>query len=156
MPPKVCGCILEHFTNCVHLHSLLINSSAYCLFHLAIELQRLFLPPVEFCIIVSSFKFVAMEIKLAILLFLVFIIYSKKSFYFSRFQNISSLNYTLQTSLDALEISRQTLLERLVEIDQTMCMPKEEDIERVRACPICQSGDGPLCVHCELDELFQV
>jgi len=35
--------------------------------------------------------------------------------------------------------------------------PKEEDIERVRYCRNCiVNGDGPLCVSCELDGLFQV
>lgn len=35
--------------------------------------------------------------------------------------------------------------------------PKEEDIERVSNCQNCQiNGDGPACVMCELDELFQV
>ncbi|GLT58793.1 hypothetical protein SLA2020_316590 [Shorea laevis] len=34
--------------------------------------------------------------------------------------------------------------------------PKEEDIERVRDCQICKAnGDGPACVACELDGLFQ-
>uniref|UniRef100_A0A7N2R8G1 DNA topoisomerase (ATP-hydrolyzing) n=1 Tax=Quercus lobata TaxID=97700 RepID=A0A7N2R8G1_QUELO len=34
--------------------------------------------------------------------------------------------------------------------------PKEEDIERVRYCRNCiVNGDGPLCVSCELDGLFQ-
>lgn len=65
--------------------------------------------------------------------------------------------YHIQTGLDSLEASRQTLVDRLLEINQTMENPREEDIERVRYCPNCQAnGDGPLCVHCELDELFQV
>lgn len=35
--------------------------------------------------------------------------------------------------------------------------PREEDIKRVRNCQNCQiNGDGPACVMCELDELFQV
>lgn len=38
-----------------------------------------------------------------------------------------------------------------------MDKPRDEDIERVRYCPNCQANaDGPICVHCELDELFQV
>lgn len=34
--------------------------------------------------------------------------------------------------------------------------PKDDDIERLRYCPNCYDGDGPLCLHCELDVLFQV
>ncbi|XP_058207401.1 uncharacterized protein LOC131320657 isoform X5 [Rhododendron vialii] len=73
------------------------------------------------------------------------------------FQSITALKYYIQTGLDSLEDSRKTLLERLLEIDETMGNPREEDIERVRYCPNCQAdGDGLVCVHCELDELFQV
>lgn len=49
------------------------------------------------------------------------------------------------------------MLGRLLEIDQTMENPKDEDIERVRYCQNCQAdSNGPPCVLCELDELFQV
>ncbi|PWA98308.1 Helicase, C-terminal [Artemisia annua] len=73
------------------------------------------------------------------------------------FQSITALKYYIQTSLDSLEDSRRTLLDRLMELDQTMENPREEDVERVRYCPNCQlEGDGLICVHCELDELFQV
>lgn len=59
--------------------------------------------------------------------------------------------------MDALETSRKVLLDQLLEIDQTMEKPREEDIKRVRNCQNCQiNGDGPACVMCELDELFQV
>lgn len=59
--------------------------------------------------------------------------------------------------MDQLETSRKVLLDQLLEIDQTMEKPKEEDVERVRYCHNCQvNGDGPPCVMCELDELFQV
>ncbi|KAM7494701.1 hypothetical protein LguiB_029310 [Lonicera macranthoides] len=75
----------------------------------------------------------------------------------SCFRSTTTLKYYIQTGLDSLEDSRKTLLDRLLEIDQSMENPREEDIERVRYCPNCQAnGDGPLCVHCELDELFQV
>ncbi|CAL5322829.1 unnamed protein product [Camellia sinensis] len=75
----------------------------------------------------------------------------------SCFRSITALKYYIQTGLDSLEDSRKTLLDRLLEIDQTMGSPREEDIERVRYCPNCQAnGDGLICVHCELDELFQV
>lgn len=78
-------------------------------------------------------------------------------FFYSRFQSITALKYYIQTGLDSLEDSRKTLLDRLLEIDETMGKPREEDIERVRYCPNCQdNGDGLVCVHCELDELFQV
>lgn len=63
----------------------------------------------------------------------------------------------MQTGLDQLEESRKTLLDRLLEIDQTMEKPKEEDIQRVRYCRNCKANDGgPLCVLCEVDELFRV
>ncbi|GFY84449.1 RING-finger, DEAD-like helicase, PHD and SNF2 domain-containing protein [Actinidia rufa] len=75
----------------------------------------------------------------------------------SCFRSITALKYYIQTGLDSLEDSRKTLLDRLLEIDQSMGNPREEDIERVRYCPNCQAnGDGLICVHCELDELFQV
>ncbi|CAK9136717.1 unnamed protein product [Ilex paraguariensis] len=75
----------------------------------------------------------------------------------SCFRSITALKYYIQTGFDALEDSRNILLDRLLEIDQNMGDPKGEDIERVRHCPNCQAnGNGLLCVHCELDELFQV
>ncbi|KAB2010015.1 hypothetical protein ES319_D10G206600v1 [Gossypium barbadense] len=74
----------------------------------------------------------------------------------SWFQSITALKYHIQTGLDLLESFRGKLLDRLLEIDQTMEKPKEEDIERVRYCRNCQViGDGPICVHCELEDLFQ-
>ncbi|KAL0556995.1 hypothetical protein IC582_005513 [Cucumis melo] len=74
----------------------------------------------------------------------------------SRFRSISALKYHVQSGLDLLEASRKVVLDRLLEIDQTMENPKEEDIERVRYCRNCQAdSNGPPCVLCELDELFQ-
>ncbi|CAK7340000.1 unnamed protein product [Dovyalis caffra] len=84
------------------------------------------------------------------------ILNSRSSRIASRFRSITALKYHIQTCLDQLEASRQTLLDQLLEIDQTMENPKEEDIERVRHCRICQAiDDGPTCVHCELEESFQ-
>ncbi|KAH1262852.1 E3 ubiquitin-protein ligase SHPRH [Glycine max] len=81
---------------------------------------------------------------------------SKSSRVTARFRSISSLKYQIQTALDQLEASRKMLLDRLLEIDQTMEKPKEEDIERVGKCRNCQPNcDGPPCILCELDELFQ-
>ncbi|KAI3991562.1 hypothetical protein MKX01_040572 [Papaver californicum] len=81
---------------------------------------------------------------------------SKSSGIASRFQATSGLKYVIQTGLDSLEASRQALLGRVLEIDQTMEKPRDEDIARVRYCRNCQDNkDGPLCVLCELDELFQ-
>ncbi|KAJ6744590.1 E3 UBIQUITIN-PROTEIN LIGASE SHPRH FAMILY MEMBER [Salix purpurea] len=81
---------------------------------------------------------------------------SRSSRIASRLQSITALKYHIQTRLDQLEASRQTLLDRILEIDQTMANPKEEDIERVRHCRICQAiDDGPTCVHCELEKSFQ-
>lgn len=75
----------------------------------------------------------------------------------SSFRSITTLEYYIQTGLDALEESRKCLLERLLEINQTMENPREEDIIRVRYCANCYDNcDGPACTHCELDELFQV
>ncbi|GAB2216917.1 hypothetical protein Drorol1_Dr00000067 [Drosera rotundifolia] len=72
------------------------------------------------------------------------------------FCSISSLKYYIQTGLDSLEAGRKKLLHRLLEIDRTMRNPREADVERVRHCPNCYADqDGPLCVHCQLDELFQ-
>ncbi|KAL3565477.1 hypothetical protein D5086_033523 [Populus alba] len=73
---------------------------------------------------------------------------SRSSRIASRLRSITGLKYHIQTHLDQLEASRQTLLDRILEIDQTMANPKEEDIERVRHCRICQAiDDGPTCVH---------
>nr|KAJ0219821.1 hypothetical protein LSAT_V11C200097200 [Lactuca sativa] len=74
----------------------------------------------------------------------------------SRFQSITALKYHIQSGLEKLEDSRRTLLDRLLEVDQSMENPSIEDVERVRYCPKCQvNGEGLICVHCELDELFQ-
>ncbi|KAK1270856.1 hypothetical protein QJS04_geneDACA005805 [Acorus gramineus] len=73
-----------------------------------------------------------------------------------RFQSISGLRYTIQTGLDSLKTSRQALLKRLLEVDQTMENPNDDDIAHMRCCRNCQiNSDGPLCVQCELDGLFQ-
>ncbi|KAJ6422319.1 hypothetical protein OIU84_027303 [Salix udensis] len=81
---------------------------------------------------------------------------SRSSRIASRLQSITALKYHIQTRLDQLEASRQMLLDQILEIDQTMANPKEEDIERVRHCRICQAiDDGPTCVHCELEKSFQ-
>lgn len=75
----------------------------------------------------------------------------------SSFQNINALKYSIQSGLDSLEASRRRLLDQLLEVDQTMEKPRDEDVERVRYCPNCYVNvDGRLCVHCEMDELFQV
>ncbi|XP_031278860.1 E3 ubiquitin-protein ligase SHPRH [Pistacia vera] len=73
-----------------------------------------------------------------------------------RFRTISGLKYHIQSGLDLLQASRKKLLDQLLEIDQTMEKPKEEDMDRMRYCRICYGvGDGPTCLHCELDEIFQ-
>ncbi|KAL3565342.1 hypothetical protein D5086_033388, partial [Populus alba] len=80
---------------------------------------------------------------------------SRSSRIASRLRSITGLKYHIQTHLDQLEASRQTLLDRILEIDQTMANPKEEDIERVRHCRICQAiDDGPTCVHCEWEGII--
>ncbi|KAL2227323.1 UNVERIFIED_CONTAM: E3 ubiquitin-protein ligase SHPRH [Sesamum indicum] len=82
--------------------------------------------------------------------------WNKKSRIPASFRSITALKYYIQTGLDALEESRRTLLDRLLEIDQTMENPREVDIARVRYCKKCNSNhDGPACTHCELDEVFQ-
>ncbi|KAF6143028.1 hypothetical protein GIB67_041096, partial [Kingdonia uniflora] len=81
---------------------------------------------------------------------------NKKSRIASRFRSISGLKYLIQTGLDSLETSRHALLERLLDIDKTMEEPRDEDILRLRYCPIHGNGEGCMCAHCELEELFQV
>lgn len=81
---------------------------------------------------------------------------SKSSKVTSRTRTISGLKYTIQIGLDFLETSRQTLISRIMDIDQTMENPKDVDFERKRYCPKCSNGNGSLCIHCELDQLFQV
>lgn len=73
----------------------------------------------------------------------------------SGFRNMKGLKYTIQVGLDSLQTSREALITPLLQIDQTMEKPDEAVIERVRDCPYCGSGDGKLCIHCELDFLFQ-
>ncbi|CAI9091902.1 OLC1v1027013C1 [Oldenlandia corymbosa var. corymbosa] len=74
----------------------------------------------------------------------------------SSFSSITALKYYIQTGLDSLEESRKSVLGRVLEIDSGMEHPNQNDVERVRHCPNCQdSGDGLLCIHCELDDLFQ-
>ncbi|KAH9620305.1 hypothetical protein KSS87_014794 [Heliosperma pusillum] len=81
---------------------------------------------------------------------------SKASRIASRFQSISSLKYYIQTGVDSLEASRKKVLDNLLEIDQRMENPRDEDIACVRDCSGCfLNRDGPLCVHCELNKLFQ-
>lgn len=59
--------------------------------------------------------------------------------------------------MDTLESSRKKVIDKILEIDQTMEKPKIEDIERIGNCKRCHlKDDGPTCIHCELDELFQV
>lgn len=75
----------------------------------------------------------------------------------SSFRSIHGLKYYIQTGLDSLEVSRRAVLDRLLEIDETMDKPRDEDIERVGHCQNCQlNGNGPVCILCELDELFQI
>ncbi|VVB02957.1 unnamed protein product [Arabis nemorensis] len=74
----------------------------------------------------------------------------------SRFRTIHGLKLHLQTCMDTLESSRKTVIDRLLEIDQTMEKPKLEDIERIGNCKYClKRDDGPTCIYCELDKLFQ-
>ncbi|CAI0457309.1 unnamed protein product [Linum tenue] len=74
----------------------------------------------------------------------------------SRFRSITALKYHIQTRLDQVETSRKVLVDRILEIDKSMENPKEDDIESVRYCRVCQGvDDGPTCVHCELEELFK-
>lgn len=76
---------------------------------------------------------------------------------YSSFRTIHGMKLHLQTCMDMLESSRKTVIDRLLKIDQTMEKPNLEDIERIGTCKYCQKkDDGPTCIHCELDELFQV
>lgn len=73
------------------------------------------------------------------------------------FRSITGLKYYIQTGLDTLEVSRKTVVDRLLQIDQTVEEPGEVDIARVGSCRNCQpNGDGASCTLCEMDELFQV
>lgn len=49
------------------------------------------------------------------------------------------------------------MLDRLLKIDQTMDSPSNEDVDKVGHCQNCQPyGRGPICILCELDDLFKV
>ncbi|KAH9308738.1 hypothetical protein KI387_036649 [Taxus chinensis] len=75
----------------------------------------------------------------------------------SRFQDISGLKYIVLMGLDSLENSRKSLVDCLMDVDKMMDNPKDTDIARIRNCSNCQaSNSGILCLHCEMDELFQV
>ncbi|CAF2298271.1 unnamed protein product [Brassica napus] len=74
----------------------------------------------------------------------------------SRFRTIHGMKLHLQTCMDTLESSRKTVMDKLLEIDQTMEKPRLEDIECIGNCKYCnKKDDGPTCIHCELDERFQ-
>ncbi|CAN6200289.1 unnamed protein product [Urochloa humidicola] len=73
----------------------------------------------------------------------------------SRVKSIAGLKYAIQADIDSLQSSRQQLMDRLLEVDNTMDNPRDEDIEGQRYCPKCYDGSGSLCIQCELDELFQ-
>ncbi|KAL0896617.1 hypothetical protein Bca101_080578 [Brassica carinata] len=74
----------------------------------------------------------------------------------SRFRTIHGMKLHIQTCMDTLESSRKTVMDKLLEIDQTMEKPRLEDIERIGNCKYCnKKDDGPTCIHCELDELFK-
>ncbi|XP_020086038.1 E3 ubiquitin-protein ligase SHPRH isoform X1 [Ananas comosus] len=75
---------------------------------------------------------------------------------FLRTRSISVLKYNILSGLESLQDSRKILIDRILEIDQTVENPKDEDIERQRYCPNCYDGNGSLCIQCELDILFQV
>ncbi|KAI4383932.1 hypothetical protein MLD38_009712 [Melastoma candidum] len=75
----------------------------------------------------------------------------------SSFRSISGIKYYVQTGLDSLETSRRTVLDRLLEIDLTMDSPRKEEIDKVGHCQNCQpDGQGPICILCELDDLFKI
>ncbi|XP_057849243.2 uncharacterized protein LOC131060147 isoform X2 [Cryptomeria japonica] len=75
----------------------------------------------------------------------------------SRFQDINGLKYIVLMELDALENSRKVLVDRLMDVDKIMDNPEDSYIERIRSCSNCQATNtGILCLHCEMDELFQV
>nr|CAB3458988.1 unnamed protein product [Digitaria exilis] len=71
-------------------------------------------------------------------------------------KSIAGLKYAIQADIDSLQSSRQQLMDRLLEVDNTMDNPRDEDIEGQRYCPKCYDGSGSLCIQCELDELFQM
>jgi E3 ubiquitin-protein ligase SHPRH len=75
---------------------------------------------------------------------------------FHRVKSIAGLKFTIQFDIDSLQNARQQLMDRLLEVDNTMDNPRDEDIEGQRYCPKCYDGSGSLCIQCELDELFQV
>jgi hypothetical protein len=47
-------------------------------------------------------------------------------------------------------------MDRLLEVEQTVGSPKDEEIEQQRYCPNCYDGNGSLCIQCEMDGLFRV
>ncbi|KAJ4793189.1 E3 ubiquitin-protein ligase SHPRH [Rhynchospora pubera] len=73
----------------------------------------------------------------------------------SRIKTIGGLKYIIQTLIDSLHKSRQKVMDRLFEVDETVGNPKDEEIERQRYCPKCYDGNGSLCIQCEMDELFR-
>lgn len=73
------------------------------------------------------------------------------------FRTIHGMKLHLQTCMDTLESSRKTVMDKLLEINKTMKKPRVEDIECIGNCKYCnKKDDGPTCIHCELDERFQV
>ncbi|KAI8537099.1 hypothetical protein RHMOL_Rhmol10G0308100 [Rhododendron molle] len=71
---------------------------------------------------------------------------SRRFHNFGLFQSVTALKYYIQPGLDSLEETRKTLLDKLLEIDEKMGNPREEDIEPVKCCPNCQADGDGLCV----------
>ncbi|XP_072974603.1 uncharacterized protein [Typha angustifolia] len=74
----------------------------------------------------------------------------------SRVRSISMLKYTIESGVDSLQSSRKKLIDRLMEVNQMMEKPTDDDLESQRYCPNCYDGNGSLCVQCELDKHFRV
>lgn len=74
-----------------------------------------------------------------------------------RFRDISGLKMVLLRELGAIESGRKDLLERLTGLDAGLDNPDPLDVERAGHCSRCQPDmKGPICAHCEAEELFQV
>lgn len=75
----------------------------------------------------------------------------------TRFRDVSGLKYVVQKELDVLESARDKVLERVNSLNVSMKNPTAQDVERLVNCPRdSDNTTGPLCAHCELDDLFQV
>lgn len=76
---------------------------------------------------------------------------------FCRFNDINGLKYVLNRELDAIVNLRESLIQKMTEIDKLMKNPTAELVEQAGNCSKCDhTQKGPMCAICEADQVYQV